>query len=59
MGFVEFVHPQGILSFKRPGIQDRVFSKFWQGMYPIDATLDLHLLLVEAARWEVLSTYPE
>jgi DNA-nicking Smr family endonuclease len=54
-GFVEFVHPQAILSFKRPGIQDRVFSKLRQGIYPIDATLDLHLLSVEAARCEVYS----
>lgn len=54
-GFVEFVHAQAILSFKRPGIQDRVFKKLRQGGYPIEATLDLHLLSVEAARCAVYS----
>jgi len=54
-GYVDFVHPQAVLSFKRPGIQDRVFRKLRQGMYPIDATLDLHLLSVEAGRCEVYS----
>lgn len=52
-GFVDFVHPQAVLSFKRSGIQDKVFRKLRQGGYPIDATLDLHLLSVEAARCAV------
>ncbi len=52
-GFVEFVHPQEVLSFKRGGIQHGVFHKLIQGAYPIEATLDLHLLTVEEARLEV------
>lgn len=52
-GFVEFVHPQAVLSFKRGGIQNGVFRKLQQGGYPLEATLDLHLLSVEEARREV------
>ncbi len=52
-GFVEFVHPQEVLSFKRGGIQHGVFYKLQQGAYPIEATLDLHLMSVEEAREQV------
>ncbi|MDD5035470.1 MAG: DNA endonuclease SmrA [Methylococcaceae bacterium] len=53
--FVEFVHPQDALSFKRGGIQNGVFRKLQQGSYPIEATLDLHLLSVEEARQAVFT----
>ncbi|MFM8330477.1 MAG: DNA endonuclease SmrA [Candidatus Methylumidiphilus sp.] len=52
-GFVEFVHPQAVLSFKRGGVQNGVFAKLQQGGYRIEATLDLHLLSVEEARSQV------
>jgi len=52
-GFVEFVHPQEVLSFKRGGIQNGVFLKLQQGGYPIEATLDLHLMSLEEAREQV------
>ena len=52
-GFVEFVHPQAVLSFKRGGIQNGVFSKLQHGGYPIEATLDLHLMSLEEAREQV------
>jgi len=53
-GFVEFVHPQAVLSFMRSGIQHGVFRKLRQGAYPVDAVLDLHQLTVEQARQEVI-----
>ncbi len=52
-GFVEFVHPQEELSFKRGGIQNGVFHTLQRGGYKIEATLDLHLMSVEEARVEV------
>lgn len=52
-GFVELVHPQDVLSFKRGGIQNGVFHRLQQGSYPIEAVLDLHLMSVEQARDEV------
>jgi len=52
-GFVEFVHPLDVLSFKRGGIQNGVFQTLQRGGYRIDATLDLHLMTVEEARVEV------
>ncbi len=54
-GFVEFVHPQEVLSFKRSGIQNGVFQTLQRGGYRIDATLDLHLMTVEDARVEVFA----
>ncbi len=52
-GFVEFVHPQEVLSFKRGGIQNGVFLRLQQGGYRIEATLDLHLMSLEEAREQV------
>jgi len=52
-GFVEFVHPQDVLSFKRGGIQNGVFQTLQRGGYRIEAILDLHLMKVEEARVEV------
>ena len=52
-GFVDFVHPQDVLSFKRGGIQNGVFHSLQRGGYRIEATLDLHLMSVEDARVEV------
>jgi len=52
-GFVEFVHPQEVLSFKRGGIQNGVFLKLQRGGYAIEATLDLHLMSLEEAREQV------
>ncbi len=54
-GFVEFVHPQEVLSFKRGGIQNGVFLKLQQGGYRIEATLDLHLMSLEEAREQVFA----
>ena len=54
-GFVEFVHSQEVLSFKRSGIQNGVFQTLQRGGYRIDATLDLHLMTVEEARVEVFA----
>ncbi|HYE36367.1 DNA endonuclease SmrA [Methylocaldum sp.] len=51
--FVEFVHPEAVISFKRDGIQNGVFRKLQQGRYEIEAMLDLHGLTVEQARHEV------
>jgi len=52
-GFVEFVHPQEVLSFKRGGIQNGVFLKLQQGGYPVEASLDLHQMSLEEARKQV------
>lgn len=52
-GFVEPVHPQAVLSFKRGGVQQGVFHKLQRGGYPIEATLDLHLMSLEEAREQV------
>lgn len=54
-GFVNYVHPQEVLSFKRGGVQNGVFQSLQRGAYKIDATLDLHLMTVEEARVEVFS----
>ena len=51
--FIEAVAPQQVLSFKRQGIQNGVFHSLYQGRYPIEATLDLHLLTIEQARTAV------
>lgn len=49
-GFHEAVGPESILSYKRQGIQNGVFHSLQQGRYPVEATLDLHLLTIEQAR---------
>lgn len=54
-GFVEFVHPQALLSFKRGGVQNGVFLKLQQGAYRIEASLDLHLMSLEEAREQVFA----
>lgn len=51
--FVDYVHPEAIISFRRDGIQNGVFRRLQQGSYDIDATLDLHGLTIEQARTEV------
>ncbi|SMF93626.1 DNA-nicking endonuclease, Smr domain [Methylomagnum ishizawai] len=51
--FVEPLHPEAILSFKRGGIQNGVFRRLQRGGYDIEAMLDLHGLNVEQARHEV------
>jgi DNA-nicking Smr family endonuclease len=51
--FVEFVHPEAIISFRRDGIQHGVFHKLQQGGYDIEAMLDLHGFTVEQARDEL------
>jgi DNA-nicking Smr family endonuclease len=57
--FIEQVHPQAELSFKRQGIQNGVFRSLQQGAYPIEATLDLHLMSIEEARDEVYAFIQE
>ena len=51
--FVEYLHPEAALSFKRDGIQNGVFRRLQQGGYEIEAVLDLHGLTIEQARHEV------
>lgn len=51
--FVEYLHPEAILSFRRDGIQNGVFRRLQGGGYDIEAVLDLHGLTVEQARHEV------
>jgi len=51
--FIEPVDPQAELSYKRAGIQRGVFQSLQQGRYPVEATLDLHLMSVEEAREQV------
>ena len=51
--FVETMHPEASLSFKRGGIQNGVFRRLQKGGYDIEAMLDLHGLTVEQARHEV------
>jgi len=51
--FVEFVHPEATISFRRDGIQDGVFRRLQRGTYDIEAMLDLHGMTVEVARHEV------
>jgi len=52
-GFVQPVHPQEVLSFKRGGVQHGVFLRLQQGGYRVEATLDLHLMSLEEARTQV------
>jgi DNA-nicking Smr family endonuclease len=51
--FVDYVHPEATLSFKRDGVQNGVFRRLQQGAYDIEAMLDLHGLTIEQARHEV------
>lgn len=51
--FVDYVHPEATISFKRDGIQNGVFRRLQKGAYAIEAMLDLHGLSVEQARHEV------
>jgi DNA-nicking Smr family endonuclease len=51
--FVEPVHPEEVISFKRDGIQNGVFRRLQKGAYEIEAMLDLHGLTLEQARHEV------
>ncbi len=51
--FVEFLHPEATISFRRDGIQNGVFRKLQQGGYDIEAILDLHGFTVEQARDEL------
>ena len=51
--FVDYVHAEAILSFKRDGIQDGVFRRLQRGAYDIEAVLDLHGYTIEQARAEV------
>lgn len=51
--FAEPLDADGILCFKRDGVQHGVFRKLKLGAYAIDATLDLHRLNVEQAREEI------
>ena len=51
--FVEYVHPETCLSFRRGGIQNGVYRKLQQGGYVIEAVLDLHGFTVEQARTEL------
>ncbi|MGH8556507.1 MAG: DNA endonuclease SmrA [Methylococcales bacterium] len=52
--FAEPLAAEDILCFKRDGVQNGVFRKLKLGVYPVDATLDLHRLSVEKARDEIL-----
>lgn len=51
--YVDYVHPEATISFKRDGIQNGVFRRLQKGAYDIEAMLDLHGLSVEQARHEV------
>lgn len=51
--FVEYLHPESVISFRRDGIQNGVYRKLQQGGYDIDAVLDLHGFTVEQARDEL------
>jgi DNA-nicking Smr family endonuclease len=51
--FVDYVHPEACIQFKRDGVQNGVFRKLQQGGYPIEAALDLHGFTLEQARHEV------
>ena len=51
--FVEYVHPEATISFKRAGIQNGVFRRLQQGGYEVEAMLDLHGLTIEQGRHEV------
>lgn len=51
--FVEYVHPEATISFRRDGIQNGVFRKLQQGGYDVEAILDLHGYTVEQARDEL------
>ena len=53
VGFVQPVHPQEVLSFRRGGMQNGVFLKLQQGGYRVEATLDLHWMSLEEARTQV------
>lgn len=40
--FIEPIPAEAMISYRRPGIQDGVYRRLYQGGYPIEAMLDLH-----------------
>lgn len=51
--FIEQVDPEAVIAFRRPGVQHGVFHSLEMGKYPIEASLDLHLMTIEEARSQV------
>ncbi|QSA95544.1 DNA endonuclease SmrA [Methylococcus sp. EFPC2] len=51
--YIEQVAPEAVIGFRRPGIQHGVYRSLEQGKYPVEATLDLHLMTIEEARGQV------
>ena len=44
--YLDWVKPNDIVSYKRPGVQEGVFRKLRLGKYSIEGRLDLHLSLI-------------
>jgi len=53
MEYAEMLHPDEIVSYKKPGIQEGVFRKLRLGKYELQARLDLHRKTLKEARLEV------
>ena len=51
--YIDWLKPEAMLEFKRPGVQEGVYRKFRLGKYAIEGRLDLHRLTVKEARVEV------
>lgn len=49
----DWVEPDGIIEWRRPGVQNGVFRQLKRGKYAVDADLDLHRMRVVQARTEV------
>lgn len=47
------VRGEEVISFKQPGITDKILRKMRKGQYNVEAILDLHGMTVEEARAEV------
>lgn len=53
--YLDWVKPNDLVSYKRPGVQEGVFRKLRLGKYSIEGRLDLHRKTVEQARREVIA----
>ena len=51
--FIEPIPAEAIISYRRPGIQDGVYRRLYQGGYPIEAMLDLHGYTIDQSSEEL------
>ncbi|WP_026957283.1 MULTISPECIES: DNA endonuclease SmrA [Aliagarivorans] len=59
LDYVELIHPEDTVAYKKDGVQEGVFKKLRLGKYEVQARLDLHQHRLEQARTEILNFIKE